>query len=57
MLVMSAPQQTAPKIQTPSFLVFGNSMKMIAARKNRIPFSPRRVISLNRNVKRLFETA
>ena len=45
MLVIKAPQHTAPKMQTPKSLVRAKQAKTTARIKNTSPFSPRRVIS------------
>ena len=45
MLVISAPQHTAPKMHTPRSRLSAMSMKTSASRKKTMPFSPRKVIT------------
>ena len=45
MLVISAPQQTAPKMHTPRSRLSIISIKSSASRKKTMPFSPKKVIA------------
>ena len=51
-LVIIAPQQTAPNIHIPTFLVFLNNINIIAIKSNNIPFSVIKLKKLNNGVKK-----